>query len=316
MTHLGSWLSALVDGQLTPQQRERALAHVAACDDCAAELAAARAAHSALAACADVCPDPDLTARLLSVAPPTPEGAGRTPEPDPFRVPRSDLSQYAPVGGLVRRTWSSRAGSPLRGEVAPRRLPVRLAVGSVAGVGAVASLLFVLGARPDVVPVSHPGSDLSLLGQVPPAAGSVDPALTDTTDVTWSAKQGWTVPEELPAGWRVTGTRWSGDGSVLEVDLVGPSGAAVLTEQEGRLADAVLRDAQRAEVGGREVVVLSTGPWHVAWQSGSCVVEVVTTHGGDLDGLVSAFPERDYADDVPTRLARGWSTVSEVLDRP
>lgn len=315
MTHLGSWVSALADGQLTGVQRERALAHVAACDDCAAELAAARAARDALASCADVCPAPDLTARLLSVAPPEPQLPPRAPEPDPFRVPRSDLSQYEPVGGFVRRTWSSRTGSPLRGEVAPRRLPVRLAVGSVAGVGAVASLLFVLGARPDVVPVSHPGSDLFLLGQAP-AAGLVTPAQDETTGGTWAAKQGWTVPDALPSGWTVTGTRWSADGTVLEVDLTGPSGVAVLTEQQGRLADDVIRDAQRSEIGGREVVVLSTEPWHVAWQTGSCVVQVVTTHGGDLDALVAAFPASDYADDVPTRLARGWSTVSEVLDRP
>ncbi|MFS0705380.1 zf-HC2 domain-containing protein, partial [Cellulomonas sp. 179-A 9B4 NHS] len=40
MTHLGSWISALVDGQLDAAATERALAHVAGCRRCADELAA------------------------------------------------------------------------------------------------------------------------------------------------------------------------------------------------------------------------------------------------------------------------------------
>ncbi|WP_162177339.1 zf-HC2 domain-containing protein, partial [Actinotalea ferrariae] len=41
--HLGSRLSALVDGQLPPAAAERALEHVATCPACADELRAARA---------------------------------------------------------------------------------------------------------------------------------------------------------------------------------------------------------------------------------------------------------------------------------
>ncbi|WP_230684816.1 zf-HC2 domain-containing protein [Cellulomonas sp. JZ18] len=56
MTHLGSWVSALADGQLDAAATERALAHVAVCPLCARELAAARAARRALAAADEVRP--------------------------------------------------------------------------------------------------------------------------------------------------------------------------------------------------------------------------------------------------------------------
>ena len=58
MTHLGSRLSALVDGQLSPAESERALEHVAGCPRCTEELAAARAARRALSAAAHVEPAP------------------------------------------------------------------------------------------------------------------------------------------------------------------------------------------------------------------------------------------------------------------
>ena len=87
MSHLGTRLSALADGQLAPAATERALAHVAGCPQCAAELTAARAARRALAAADDVTPAPDLTARLLSLgtlptAPGTPpSGIPQTRDP-------------------------------------------------------------------------------------------------------------------------------------------------------------------------------------------------------------------------------------------
>src|SRR5690606_23106913 len=65
--HLGTWISALADGQLDPEARERALGHVAGCPSCAEELAAVRAARRALADAGDVPVAPDLTGRLLAL---------------------------------------------------------------------------------------------------------------------------------------------------------------------------------------------------------------------------------------------------------
>ena len=43
MSHLGRWLSALVDGELDGVERDRVLNHVAGCDACRQEANAMRA---------------------------------------------------------------------------------------------------------------------------------------------------------------------------------------------------------------------------------------------------------------------------------
>ena len=166
MSHLGSRISALVDGQLSVADTEKALAHVAVCPECSAELAASRAARRALASADEVTPNPDLTARLLSLA-----GSSRRPVAgDPFAPPvrqsRDELASYgAASGGLGRRL--ARNGS-LRGDVGHRRSSVRIAAGSMAGLGAVAAMLFVLGDVPTSCPPCTPGSTSGCSGRRPP----------------------------------------------------------------------------------------------------------------------------------------------------
>lgn len=324
MSHLGSRISALVDGQLSVTATERALAHVALCPACASELAAARAARRALAAAADdVPPAPDLTARLLSLAPDGPGAVRPFPSRDPFAAP-PDRSALA-AAGLVPRSWTGR--ETLHGSVTARRNPVRLAVGSVAGFGAVAAMLFVLGERPDIVPVSHPGADLELLAQTtsgtaadgrPALEDSVQGGEVDTHVASWLRSHSWSFPTDLPPGWSVTGLQWSGeDGDVLEVDLSGPGGSVVVTEQQGRLDTDALAGAGEHEVGGRSVYLLSVQPTHLAWQCGSTVVQVVGSSGHDvLAPLVAAFPGGAYDDGVPARITRGWQTVTGALQTP
>ena len=303
MMHLGSRISALVDGQLDPAATERALAHVALCRGCARELADARAARRALAAAEPVQPTEDLTARLLSLsaqgAPPV------APRCDPFAV----------GDGTSLPVAATRA---LRGDVVARRSPVRLVVGSVAGLGAVAASLFVLGGRPVVTPTSHPAAVLGLLAH--PSAVAVDGRTLRADDDTVSRLrgQGWTFPQSLPADWRVAGIRWSpGDVDTLEVDVAGPDGTFVVTEQQGRLDTDALAGAPVREIGGREVHVLSYEPWHVAWQSEATVVQVVAAQDdGDVDALVAAFPAGGYDDTMTGRIGRGWQTVSTVWERP
>jgi len=328
MIHLGSRISALVDGQLPPAAAERALAHAALCPACAGELAAARAAHAALARAEDVAPAPDLTARLLALSLPASERPGDGPSrgsgsPDPFAPPawssELELAAYGPVAaGLTGR---ARRGA-LRGELRPRgRGTARLAVGSVAGLGAVAAMLFVLGERPAIVPTSHPGADLGMLGHtvaggsdgLPDAVGTDGRGNLAAETAAWLRAHRWSFPSELPEGWSVSAVRWSDD-QVLEVDVTGPDCSVVVTEQQGRLDTDALAGATEVTVSGRDVYVLSREPWHLAWQSGATVVQVVGSKAVDTtEPLVAAFPRGGFDDGVPARISRGWSTVTGAL---
>ncbi|MBB2923857.1 zf-HC2 domain-containing protein [Cellulomonas cellasea] len=317
MSHLGSRISALADGQLAPAAAERALAHVATCPQCAGELAAARAARRALAAADDVTPTADLTARLLSLAPATPP---RAPERrcDPFASP--DPLRATPAGGS-RLTGHPRT---LTGDLERRRSGARIAAGSLAGLGAVAAMLFALGDRPPVVPSSHPAQALSLLGEATPGterfAGAAltrgAPALAATSTVDQLERlreSGWTCPVELPPGWDVTAVRLDAREAV-EIDLSGPGGTVVVTEQHGRLDVEALDGATHRTLGDRTVYVLSTHPWHAAWQSGDTVVEVVSASTSrDVESVVAEFPGGGFDDGVPARITRGWDTVTEAL---
>lgn len=323
MTHLGSRISALVDGQLSVAATERALAHVAVCSECAAGLSSARAARAALTSVDEPCPTPDLTARLLSLAGSAP--AAQCPV-DPFAPPvpgsRSELASYgvtSPGGWLGR--------SSVRGDLRQKRSSVRLAAGSMAGLGVVATMLFVLGEQPAVVPTSHPGADLGLLGgavtEREPASFDVDAlsagkVVGGTDSAAWLQAHQWSFPSQLPDGWAVSAVRWSGDdGQVLEVDVLGPEGSLVVTEQQGRLDTDALAGAPTSHIGGREVYVLSYEPWHIVWQADSTVVQVVASESsGSAEQLVGAFPGGAYDDGVPAQITRGWDTVTGALERP
>ncbi|MEN0129987.1 MAG: zf-HC2 domain-containing protein [Brevundimonas sp.] len=326
MSHLGSRISALVDGQLAPAVAERAMAHVAACPECARELAAARAARAALAAAVDdVTPAPDLADRLLSMtAPERPAPAPRASDPfaPPARRTVHDMASYGLHRGPARRVWASRTGGALCGEVPMRRTASRIIVCSVAGVGAVAALLFVLGERPTMAPEGTVSADLELLGHAtsPGSAGTVRAAVAvegNSSDeaTAWLSDNGWPFPSQLPAGFTVTAVRTTAGGAV-EVDVVGPDGPVVVTEQAGRLDSASLDGAEQITVGDREVAVLSRQPWHVVWQSGGTVVQVVAAQPGASADLVAGFPGGTFDDGVPARIQRGWSTVTGVFDQP
>lgn len=311
MTHLGSQLSALADGQLTPAAAERALAHVAGCQQCAADLRAARNARAALAAAFEVRPDPDLTTRLLALGavPPAPAPGSeqvrrpREPRPDPFAG--SPLLPGA--GGLP--------SGALRGDVERRRL----GTGPVLVVGAGLSLvaaLFVTGTEPTVAPEDHPGVALSVLGRAAAAADSTTAATVSTALLThgatspatareldgWLDSHPWATEVSVPQDHVVAAVRGGDD--VLEVDLVGPRGLVVITQTRGRLAPEV---GEPLVVAGREVRLLSRSPWQAAWQCGDVVVTVVAeVPSGAATGVVEAYPVEPYDDGAPARVRRGW----------
>lgn len=304
MTHLGSRLSALVDGQLSPAEGERVLEHVAGCRECAEELAAARAARRALSAAAHVEPAPDLTARLLALSAQIPPA-----EEDPLRRPPPAGDPWAatpPV--LPRGAW--------RGELRGGVLRRRVAALAAAGVGVAAVGLFALGDSPTVTPSLHPTDPLTVLAQAAPraAAASRQPAPADGGAATLAAlaAQGWTCPTDLPDGVTVAAVR--DEGHLLEIDLRTPTGEAVVREQAGVLDRAALSGVGTWDVDGRVVHVLSEEPWHVVWQAGDTVVDVVAdTEEGEVADLVASFPAGDYDAGVPARIARGWTTMTGAL---
>lgn len=314
--HLGDRVSALADGQLTPAATERALSHVAGCDSCAAELAAARQARRMLAGVCDVRPEGDLTARLLALgcAP-----GFAPPDGRPAVAPRPSAPEPA---SRLTAWWPALSGSDaLTGDLHTPRRGLRVLVGSVTGLSVVAVGLFVLGGRSEVVtPTARPSEALSLLGQTE-AAAATPVSYTDASSteeyLAWMRQEGWTCPAEIPAGWSVTSVQLRDDGNTLQVGIAGPLGELVVTEQHGQLDSAALVGADQIELSDRTVYLLSRSPWHLAWQDGDTVVEVVSDDDeSSVAEVVSAFPGSAYDDGVPARLTRGWDTLAAAVSLP
>ncbi|MFC8597864.1 zf-HC2 domain-containing protein [Isoptericola sp. NPDC057191] len=316
-------MSDLADGQLDAASTERALVHVTGCARCAAELDAARAAHRALAGACDVAPDPALTDRLLALSASIPSTAG-----DPLRDRRSSTGWERPAA------WAPTLSGDLG---ARRRLRTRrLVAAGAGGVGVLGVALFVLGQAPVVSPDPSRAAALTLLAGAE-ADGDADAAAAaaSTTDALgWLHEHGWAAPDALPAGYAVDALRTDGctatDGSAtgsVELDLSGPDGNAVVCLRQGQLADLETSAGSGTgfagptgalAVGGHDLRVLSSDPWHVAWQSGDTAVDVASDLPADaLAELVAAFPGSAEGDDagVLREISRGWTTMTGALWR-
>jgi hypothetical protein len=76
VSHLGQRLSALIDGELSHAQRERALAHLARCPPCRQEAAALRALKQRMHALGEATVNSSLTDRLVAMGPRHPGARG------------------------------------------------------------------------------------------------------------------------------------------------------------------------------------------------------------------------------------------------
>lgn len=299
MSHLGTRATALADGQLSAGEAERALAHAVACSRCARDLAEARAARATLSAVPDVLPDPSLTARLLAMTPPA-------------SVDRGDPVRHPVLGSSIRQ------GLKEPGLGIGARVVVTLAGAG----GALGCALFTVGAGPVVTPNLHPAEPLTVLGQADTSMSSGTAVSTSGGDIgalTWMDEHGWRRPTGMPAGYAVEDMRLEGEGGMLELDLEGMATSAtmVIRQQEGRLDATALTGVEARIVDGREVYLLSTAPWHVVWQSGSTVVDIVAdAPETDVFGLVTAFPRGEYDSGIPARIGRGWTTMTGAIGIP
>jgi anti-sigma factor RsiW len=146
MNHLGERLTALVDEELGHDEREKALVHLAACDECRAEADALRGLKRRLRALGDTMPAEGLIRRLQAmgepgdpVPPPVPRLPGHSRQPAVAR-PRDTR----PAGNRPHRVAAARHRMP-RG----RYLLAGAAAFAVLGIGSAA---FAAGSEPRSLP--------------------------------------------------------------------------------------------------------------------------------------------------------------------
>jgi len=111
MTHLGRWLSALVDGELDGVERDRVLNHVAGCDSCRQEANSMRALKRRLTALGDASAEPAIASRLIELARcDEAVSAGALPWAAPTGI--AHARRTADWGsGVLPRTWRLAAAS-------------------------------------------------------------------------------------------------------------------------------------------------------------------------------------------------------------
>jgi anti-sigma factor RsiW len=137
MSHLGDRLSALVDGELSGAELDRARAHLAGCEQCRAEATELRALKQQLRALMAGAPaEAAMTRRLIAMTGP----GGPLP-------PRRRLLRVIPGRRLAPGPASSRPGT--RPGSRRRRYLVLGTVSLVVGLGTAA---FTLGGGPDAAP--------------------------------------------------------------------------------------------------------------------------------------------------------------------
>lgn len=300
MRHVDKELTALVDGQLPTERRERVLAHLVHCPRCSALARAERASRRALHDTGPVDPPADLTDRLLAL----PASA-----PPPAPVP----------------AWAQRVIDDRR---ARRRLVVSLSGVAAGAVGAFGVLVTVgVLAEREATPAdmladvrSAPAVDPGRLAVLASPAGAeevaddavapVEADLSDTDAVlAWMAQEGWATPASLPAGLHVTDVRVDPGATVLEVELVGGDTHVRLIEQPGRLEPDVVAELEAVEVDGGTVHRL---PWAEHGYVVQCAENLVMVVASSAAGgeVAAALPQEHYDTGVLGRLDRGWDTLT------
>ncbi|SEK44223.1 anti-sigma factor family protein [Nonomuraea pusilla] len=145
MAHLGERVSALVDGELSHTERERALAHLTFCADCRREVESMRALKSRLRSLDGPSMPADLTMSLLRMAEP---GGPLPPRERPFPartfggVPIPGPHTIAPLDNRPRRDGTGGVSGPGRGA---RRRSTYVAVGVVSAAVALGTFFAVSG---------------------------------------------------------------------------------------------------------------------------------------------------------------------------
>ena len=141
MTHLDELAAAVVDHEVTYEQRDRAYAHLAGCPECRAEVEMQRRIKAMLACRPAPDPEPQFLVQLLAV---------------PGEVGVEVTVRRAPLAGPARPAAGRPAPGP-RAVVRPRSRR-RVAMGSVSALAVACGVAVLLGGEGGAPPVSPPVS--------------------------------------------------------------------------------------------------------------------------------------------------------------
>lgn len=157
MKHLGNRVTALVDGQLDHDDRDLALAHLARCPTCQAEVEAERAIAAMLRGLPPLEPSGQFVQKLLALAEP---GGPLPPERRPFPGTAPPVAGWRPPPGRPGSAVGSRR--PEVPSVLRRRGGVRLAAAGSLSIGALTLMLASLGGAEPTTPVTPPTQQFTI----------------------------------------------------------------------------------------------------------------------------------------------------------
>lgn len=285
--HLGADACAFADGSMDEARAAWAEAHLDRCEDCAAAVREQRRQRRVTSSLGDVEVPSSLQDRLLALC----EGTVSQDDDDDARRPlRGELAPAPWAGGAASRT---------------RRATVRVvavAAVSVLGVGVAASgSLMAIGATRTTSP-----ERLTALAAVAPTASTARVARVSTepeADEDWPA--GWTSPDALPDGFRVSAVHDLDSGD-LRVDLVVDGHDVTVLEAEGVLGLTDVTVTRSVRIGELEAHLV--GDWWVA-QAGT---EIVAVMAADDDVSLAVIGEFDTSGStgVLDSITRGWQVIA------
>lgn len=285
--HLGADACAFADGSMDEARAAWAEAHLDRCEDCAAAVREQRRQRRVTSSLGDVEVPSSLQDRLLALC----EGTVSQDDDDDARRPlRGELAPAPWAGGAASRT---------------RRATVRVvavAAVSVLGVGVAASgSLMAIGATRTTSP-----ERLTALAAVAPTASTARVARVSTepeADEDWPA--GWTSPDALPDGFRVSAVHDLDSGD-LRVDLVVDGHDVTVLEAEGVLGLTDVTVTRSVRIGELEAHLV--GDWWVA-QAGT---EIVAVTAADDDVSLAVIGEFDTSGStgVLDSITRGWQVIA------
>lgn len=312
--HLGPLVSALVDDQLPPAARDRALAHLAICERCTEEVRDTRVAHKLMSNAAGTpALRSDFIDGLLTMA--SAEVHYERARPDSAENPF--VTHSAVPGGAYCGVLSK-----------PHGFKQWLKYGSVFALGGACAVAFLLGARPVISPKTDTDTVAARLALLRNSAAfnplyEVTATQADGTKSgidtaklsTWLEQHGWTAPSALPAGVTITEVGFLSDQpDELEIVVETPVGEILIVESRGVLDESITKTATKLTLERGSAYVLSDNPAHLTWQSGDTVIELHSTHSVDeIMQFAGTFEAQHHDSGISARMARGFTNLAGVV---
>lgn len=314
--HLGPLASALVDEQLQPAAREKALAHLVVCHRCTQEVRDIRTARAALSLASEEQPalSNNFMQGLLQMAHEEHAQAQR----EAIIAHREAFVDHKPV-----------PGGEYCGQMKARKKLTQLAkYGAVFALGGSCVAAFLLGERPNITPRSDQGilaERLSVLREsnsFSPIYGVHGPVASghgSTVDSHklngWLKEHGWTVPEALPTGVTITSVGFlASRPNELEFIMDTPVGEVVIIESHGILDVSSFDSPVIMEHPHGPIYKLRETPTHLVWQSGETMIEVIGQAASEqLMELAHSFKAEQHDSGYTAQLARGFTQLAGVV---